>query len=98
MLLFVVVWVVDANVVRTKFGRAFRAIRENEEVAQSFGVSVARYKLTAFVLSGALAGVAGAMFGHLVGFVDARVVHVLALPARWSSWWWWAGWGAASAW
>jgi ABC-type branched-subunit amino acid transport system ATPase component/ABC-type branched-subunit amino acid transport system permease subunit len=71
VLLFVLVWVVDANVVRTKFGRAFRVIRENEEVAQSFGVSVARYKLTAFVLSGALAGVAGAMFGHLIGFVAA---------------------------
>ncbi len=72
LVLFLVIWAIDANVVRTKFGRAFRAIRESEEVAQSFGVGVARYKLTAFVMSGALAGVSGAMFGHLVGFVEAR--------------------------
>ena len=78
--LFLAVWLLDANVVRTKFGRAFRAIRENEEVAQSFGINVARYKLTAFVLSGALAGVAGAMFGHLIGFVSAgSFTYVLSL-------------------
>jgi branched-chain amino acid transport system permease protein len=70
LLLLVVVWVVDANVVRTKLGRAFRSIAEDEAVAQSFGINVTRYKLTAFVLSGALAGIAGSLYGHNVGFVN----------------------------
>ena len=66
------VWLVDANVVRTKLGRAFQGIREDEAVAQSFGVDVARYKLLAFVLSGAIAGMAGSVYGHLIGFVSAE--------------------------
>lgn len=72
LVLLVLVWVVDANVVRTKLGRAFFGIREDEKVAQSFGVDVARYKLFAFVLSGAIAGLAGAMHGHLLLFVESR--------------------------
>jgi ABC-type branched-subunit amino acid transport system ATPase component/ABC-type branched-subunit amino acid transport system permease subunit len=71
LLIFLVVWVVDSNVVRTKLGRAFHGIREDEAVAQSFGVDVARYKLLAFVISGAMAGVGGALLGHLVTFVNS---------------------------
>ncbi|HXA41512.1 MAG TPA: branched-chain amino acid ABC transporter ATP-binding protein/permease [Candidatus Solibacter sp.] len=66
------VWLLDANITRTRLGRAFRAIRENEAVAQAYGVDVARYKLVAFVLSGALAGLAGALWGHAVGFVNSE--------------------------
>ena len=70
LLLLVLVWFLDANVVRTRLGRAFRTIRENESVAQAFGIPVTRYKLLAFVLSGAMAGLAGAMYGHAIGFVN----------------------------
>jgi len=70
LLLLLLVWFLDANVVRTRLGRAFRAIRENEAVAQAFGIQVTRYKLLAFVLSGAMAGLAGAMYGHAIGFVN----------------------------
>ncbi|MDT4918923.1 MAG: branched-chain amino acid transport system ATP-binding protein livM, partial [Pseudonocardiales bacterium] len=70
LLLLVLVWWLDVNVVRTRLGRAFRAIRENESVAQAFGIPVTRYKLLAFVLSGAMAGLAGAMYGHAIGFVN----------------------------
>ena len=41
------------------------AIRENERAAQSFSVDVVRAKLTAFVISGFVAGVGGALFVHL---------------------------------
>jgi branched-chain amino acid transport system permease protein len=70
LLLLLLVWLVDVNVVRTRLGRAFRTIRENESVAQAFGIPVTRYKLLAFVLSGAMAGLAGAMYGHAIGFVN----------------------------
>lgn len=68
------VWLLDHNVVRSKLGRAFQGIKENEQVAQSFGVDVARYKLLAFTLSGGLAGFAGALFAQQVGFIDSRTL------------------------
>ncbi|MGH2740505.1 MAG: ABC transporter permease subunit [Actinomycetota bacterium] len=70
--ILLLVWLLDRNVTRSKIGRAFFAIRSNEEVASSFGVNVAGYKLLAFTISGALAGLAGSLFGHLIGFVQAE--------------------------
>jgi len=64
-------WLIDANVGRTRLGRAFYGLKENEEVAQSFGVDVVRYKLLAFALSGAFAGVAGALYAHQGRVVNA---------------------------
>jgi ABC-type branched-subunit amino acid transport system ATPase component/ABC-type branched-subunit amino acid transport system permease subunit len=65
-------WIIDQNVTRSRLGRAFRAIRENEAVAQAFGVDVARYKLLAFIISGALTGAAGALYGTAIGFVNSE--------------------------
>ncbi|HVT76032.1 MAG TPA: branched-chain amino acid ABC transporter ATP-binding protein/permease [Acidimicrobiales bacterium] len=70
--LFVLVWWFDTNVTRTTLGRAFRAIKSDESVAASFGVEVTAYKLGAFALSGAMAGVAGMMYAHLVGTVNSE--------------------------
>ncbi len=53
---------IDWSFTRSKAGRAVSAVRENELVAQAFAVDVVRYKLLAFSLSGAIAGLAGAMF------------------------------------
>ncbi len=49
-----------ARVVRSPFGQVLKAIRENEPRAISLGYAVERYKLAAFTLSAALAGLAGA--------------------------------------
>jgi ABC-type branched-subunit amino acid transport system ATPase component/ABC-type branched-subunit amino acid transport system permease subunit len=67
------VWQLDRNVLRTKVGRAFGIIRENETAAQAFGVDVVRYKLLAFVTSGALAGLAGAVYASGIGLVSSDV-------------------------
>jgi branched-chain amino acid transport system permease protein len=69
---FVIFWIIDHNTVTTKLGRAMQGIREDELVAASYGIDVSRYKLAAFVLSGALAGVSGAVFGHNAGFVNTQ--------------------------
>jgi len=69
LIALVVVWQVDVNLVRSRFGRAFQAVKADEKVAASFGVDVARYKLLAFALSGAVAGVGGAVFGTAFGTV-----------------------------
>lgn len=55
--------------VRSKIGRAFEAIREDEDAARVMGIDVARYKLTALVVSAALAGIAGALNAHYSYFI-----------------------------
>ena len=72
VLLLLGLWLVDRAVTGSKLGRAFQAIRADEHVAASFGIDVSRYKLLAFVVSGAMAGVAGAMYGHLVQTVNSE--------------------------
>lgn len=62
-------WVIDRNLTRSRAGRAFFALRQDEQVASSFGIPVARYKLLAFAISGFYAGIAGALFGTLQGDV-----------------------------
>ncbi len=59
-----VLYYIDWRFVRSKAGRAIFAIRENEIAASSFGINVVAYKLLAFVLSGAFAGIAGALMAH----------------------------------
>ncbi|MDX6200298.1 MAG: branched-chain amino acid transport system ATP-binding protein livM [Actinomycetota bacterium] len=71
LVVLVGVWLVDMNVLRTRLGRAFLAIREDETTAQSFGIDVVRYKLLAFVLSGVMAGIAGALYGGGIGLVTS---------------------------
>jgi branched-chain amino acid transport system permease protein len=60
---------VAAWVAHSRFGRGLVAVREDEAVAESIGVGAYRHALAAFVLSAALAGAAGAVFGYYhVGF------------------------------
>jgi ABC-type branched-subunit amino acid transport system ATPase component/ABC-type branched-subunit amino acid transport system permease subunit len=65
----VLVWQMDVNLTRSRLGRAFRVLKSDESVAASIGVDVARYKLIAFSLSGAVAGAAGALYGTALGTV-----------------------------
>jgi branched-chain amino acid transport system permease protein len=64
---------IDWRFRQSKTGRAVFAIRENEIAAASFGINVVSYKLLAFVLSGAIAGIAGALLAHRTTRVDASV-------------------------
>ena len=60
------------NLLRSRTGRAWRAIRAHEVVAEALGIAIARYKLLAFVISSALASVAGALFAYYRGFVSVE--------------------------
>jgi len=59
------------NLRRSRFGRMLIAVRENDTNVQSLGISPTRLKLTAFGLSGALAGLAGAMLVFVERGVNA---------------------------
>ena len=50
------------NFIRSKHGRAITAIRDNEIAARATGINVTKYKLTAFIISAAFAGIAGVMY------------------------------------
>jgi branched-chain amino acid transport system permease protein len=54
----------------TRVGRALHAIRENEIAARATGIDATRYKIVAFVLAGAYAGLAGSLLAHDIKFVS----------------------------
>ena len=69
----------DWRLMKSKAGRAILAIRDDERVAASFGINITAYKLLAFIISGSFAGLAGALFAHLVGAVSSENEFDLAL-------------------
>lgn len=72
---FVAVFLFIIRVVHSPFGQVLKAIRENEPRAVSLGYDVDRYKLLAFVLSTALAGLAGSMKTLVLGFATLNDAH-----------------------
>jgi branched-chain amino acid transport system permease protein len=63
------------RIIHSPFGQVLKAVRENEPRAISLGYEVARYKLLAFVLSAALAGLAGSVKAVVLGFGTLSDVH-----------------------
>lgn len=59
------------NLTNSKTGRAIRALRDNKIAAESVGISIPKYKLMGFVISAALAGAAGTLFGQNFGTMEA---------------------------
>jgi branched-chain amino acid transport system permease protein len=59
-----ITFVLLANLLRTRYGRDFRAIREDEVASALHGIRVARTQVVAFVLSGACAGLAGSLMSY----------------------------------
>lgn len=60
------------NLQRTRMGRAFRAIRDNDIAAEVMGVNVKLYKVLAFVAGSFLAGMAGALFAYYLRYVTTE--------------------------
>ncbi len=65
LIVLVLAYMATRGIRRSRTGRVIIAVRENERAAQSFSVPAVRAKLTAFVISGVLAGIGGALFAHL---------------------------------
>jgi len=66
-LILSVVFVIYLSKVYLRYG--FEAVKEDEEAAESIGVSVPRYKMYAFTISGAMAGLAGNLWAHYMGVI-----------------------------
>jgi len=61
--------VVSLNLVKSRFGRAFMAIQEEETFASMMRIPVSRYKLFAFLYSAACASIAGSLYAHYAGTI-----------------------------
>ncbi len=61
--LILITLIVILNLINSRTGRAVMAIRDNEIAAQSVGINLTRFKLTAFVVSAVFAGFAGVLYG-----------------------------------
>lgn len=64
--------VIVYNIVHSDIGRALVSIREDELAAEAMGINTTRYKVLAFVISSALAGVSGVLFGHYTQFLSTN--------------------------
>jgi len=62
------------RLINGRFGRVLQSIRENETRMSSIGYPVFRYKLVAFTISGALAGLAGALIANQNGFISPSLM------------------------
>lgn len=72
IVLLLITLVIVLNLIHSRDGRAIMAIRDNTIAAESLGVPVTRYKLMAFSISAALAGVAGVLYAHNLATLTAQ--------------------------
>ena len=66
---FVVLTWVAVNLIRTRYGRAFIAIRDNDRAAEGMGIPIFRYKLLSFAISSFYAGFAGGLAAYYIGSI-----------------------------
>lgn len=64
MILLLIALVIILNLIHSRAGRAIMSIRDNRIAAESVGINVTKYKMMAFSISAALAGVAGVLYAH----------------------------------
>jgi branched-chain amino acid transport system permease protein len=67
LIIVLILAILSRNILRSKVGRAFVAIRDNEDVAAAGSISVRRYKILAFALGGILGGAAGGLYSVVLG-------------------------------
>lgn len=72
MLLVLVTVVIVLNLIHSRSGRAIMAIRDNRIAAESVGINITKYKMMAFSISAALAGVAGVLYAHNLSTLTAQ--------------------------
>ena len=66
------------NIQRSRYGRAFDAVRQSVIVAQALAIPPGRTKLLAFSIAAAFAGLAGGLFTAVVGFIDPTEFEISA--------------------
>lgn len=71
---FLLTFYLVLRIIDSPFGHVLRAIRENEPRAKAIGYDVRRFKIAAFAVSGAISGLAGALYALLYQFVPLQAI------------------------
>lgn len=71
-----VIMILSINIMKSRVGRAFRAIHGSELAASSMGVNIAKYKVQVFVLSAIYSAIAGSLYAHFHGFIGYTTFHL----------------------
>ncbi len=73
----VVMYLLGTNLMRTRDGRAFIAVRDHYLSAEVMGINLTKYRVLSFGISAFYAGIGGALFGHYLGFVSSEAFTIL---------------------
>lgn len=79
LVLVTLVLILFVKLIRSRLGRAFRAIRDDEMLARSLGINTFKYKWIAFIISSFIAAIAGSYFAHYIMFVDPLIFDLYYL-------------------
>jgi branched-chain amino acid transport system permease protein len=74
---FVVMTWMAVNLMRTRYGRAFTAIRDNDRAAEGMGIPIFPYKLLSFAISSFYAGLAGGLWANYIGSITPEPFTLL---------------------
>jgi branched-chain amino acid transport system permease protein len=75
--ILIVVLALLQNFLRSSYGRAIMACREDEIAANSSGINIFRYKMAGFVIASFIAGLGGCLYAMVVGFVKPDIAQFL---------------------
>lgn len=67
-----IVLILTALLITSSYGRAFKAIREDDIAAEAMGINLFKHKVIAFVIGGFFAGIGGGLYASLLGTVDPK--------------------------
>ena len=73
-----IILLISQNIVRSRTGRALRAIHGNEAAAESIGINITQFKVKVFVLSAVYASLAGSLFAHHMPSISPQPFDFLA--------------------
>lgn len=65
--------IVISNLIDSRDGRAIKSIRDNDIAAESIGIKISKYKVSAFMIAAGFAGIAGAVYAHNVGIIKPSI-------------------------
>jgi len=77
LLIDVVIVVFSMNLLRSRTGRAWMAIRDRDIAAEALGIKLSSYKLSAFVVSSVITSLGGCLFAYYRGFVSVEAFSLL---------------------
>lgn len=72
-----VILLFSLNLVNSRMGRIFRAIKEDEDIARLFGAEIKKYKVKLFILSSVFASLAGSLYAHFITFISPAVGSIM---------------------